>query len=76
MRLFIKEDGLEVGAATPKSARRELPATMNSVAEQGRTLFTTSTLTAQQARTHRLSSHVAFQPAPDRCQLQNPSNGS
>lgn len=50
MRLFIKEDGLEVGAATPKLARRELPATMNSVAEQGRTLFTTSALTAQQAR--------------------------
>jgi len=50
MSLFIKEDGLEVGAATPKLARRELPATMNSVAEQGRTLFTTSALTAQQAR--------------------------
>jgi len=50
MRLFIKEDGLEVGAATPKLARRELPATMNSVAEQGITLFTTSTLAAQQAR--------------------------
>ncbi len=48
--IFIKEDGFEVGAATPKSVRRELPATMNSVAEQGRTLFTTSTLTAQKAR--------------------------
>lgn len=48
--IFIKEDGFEVGAARPKSVRRELPATMNSVAEQGRTLFTTSTLTAQKAR--------------------------